>query len=326
MIVIDQEFQSLIPPLSDDEYEGLEKSILTEGFHEWEPIVTWNGTIIDGHNRYAICDEHGIAFKTVERDFPSRDAAKIWILGHQMNRRNLSSGQMAALVIDKREAEVREQARLRQIQHGNTAPGRQKNTWDPKTPSVSESDANEPHEPNGRTAEILAKEAGVGSATIKRAMRVKHESPELYEKVRKGDIPVTTAYGIVVSDKPAEKKSAKKPTKTEDGRRICSICGEPINEGEHYQDKPYWHYQCGLDRMLEIQRRYRDVDHDLRNNVATYTLDSLKAELLASAESMKEALKESIAINESMGVELTSKQKKDLSASVAHVIRTIKKM
>lgn len=114
MIVIDQEFQSLIPPLSDDEYEGLEKSILTEGFHEWEPIVTWNGTIIDGHNRYAICDEHGIAFKTVERDFPSRDAAKIWILDHQMNRRNLSSGQRSALVIDKREAEVREQARLRQ--------------------------------------------------------------------------------------------------------------------------------------------------------------------------------------------------------------------
>ena len=61
MIVIDSEFQSLIPPLSDDEYDRLEKSLTENGYQDWrEPIITWNGTIIDGHNRYHICDEHGI--------------------------------------------------------------------------------------------------------------------------------------------------------------------------------------------------------------------------------------------------------------------------
>lgn len=117
-----------------------------------------------------------------------------------------------------------------------------------------------------------------------------------------------------------------KPEYADDGRRICSICGEPINEGEHYHDKLNWHYQCGLEHAMDVQRQYRDADSDLRNNVPTYTIESLKAELLASAEGLKAALKESIAINESMGVQLTSKQKKDLSASVAHVIRTINKI
>lgn len=330
MIVIDQEFQSLIPPLSDDEYEGLEKSLVENGYQDWrEPIITWNGTIIDGHNRYNICDEHSIKFRTMEREFDSRDAAKIWIIENQSKlRRNLNPGQKATLEIDLHEAEVREAARLRHKNnggdHGNQYTGGKvaAGTQRAQPPNYPEQSADTP---KGRTAEILAKRAGVGTATIKRALRVKKEDPELYDKVRSGEVPVTTAYEQV-TNLTASSESQKKSRNTEDGRRICSICGEPINEGEHYQNKPYWHYQCGLDRMLEIQRRYRDVEHDLRNNVATYTLDSLKAELLASAESLKESIRQSIAINESMGVELTSKQKKDLRASVAHVIRTIKKM
>lgn len=322
MIAIDSEFQSLIPPLSDDEYERLEKSILSEGVRD--PIITWNGTIIDGHNRYNICQEHDIECPQVEKQFASRDAAKIWIIGNQLGRRNLEAGQKAALVIERNEAKVRERARLRQVQAGKES-GRgmardadSLGSLDPKLSDVTQQFSLAETEPEkGRTAEILARQAGVGSATIKRALRIKKEDPTLYEQVRKGEVAVTSAYEQV---KPSRPKTA------EDGRRICSICGKPIDEGGHYQDKLNWHYQCGLKHVNEVQRKYRDADSDLRNNVAVYTIESLKAELLASAESMKEALKESIAINESMGVQLTAKQKKDLSASVAHVIRTINRI
>lgn len=77
-LTIDAEFQSLIPPLSDDEYQLLEKSLVINGWQDWrEPIITWNGTIIDGHNRYSICKKYAIEFKTTEREFACRDAAKI---------------------------------------------------------------------------------------------------------------------------------------------------------------------------------------------------------------------------------------------------------
>ena len=94
---IDDDFRSLIPPLSDDEYSRLEASIIAEGVRD--PIITWGGTIIDGHNRYRICQEHGIAFKTAERVFASRDAAKIWIIENQFARRNLNSYQKSVLAL-----------------------------------------------------------------------------------------------------------------------------------------------------------------------------------------------------------------------------------
>lgn len=52
-LTIDFEFQSLIPPLSNDEFKCLEKSLVKHGYQDWrEPIITWNGTIIDGMNLF----------------------------------------------------------------------------------------------------------------------------------------------------------------------------------------------------------------------------------------------------------------------------------
>lgn len=315
MIVIDSEFQSLIPPLADDEYDRLEKSILEEGFHDWEPIVTWNGTIVDGHNRYNICDEHGIPFKQIERDFPSREAAKIWIIEKQLGRRNLTAGQKAALVIDQHEAEVKEQARLRQ------AKGRPKKLGPQGAQDIdgSQGGAAETAQ-HGRTADILAGKAGVGHMTIKRALKVKREDPELYDKVRKGDIPVTSAYKKVSGGVDDDEK------KEVDTRRICTICGKPINEGEHYQDKLNWHYKCGLEHATETQRKYRDADRNLRENVPTYTIDSLLAELTASADSLSASWDESVSINESMGVNLTGTQKKMLKRAVTNLFKAVEKV
>lgn len=55
---IDPEFQSLIPPLSPDEYKQLEANIIEDGC--MDPLVYWNGTLIDGHNRYRICQAPGM--------------------------------------------------------------------------------------------------------------------------------------------------------------------------------------------------------------------------------------------------------------------------
>ena len=49
---IDPEFQSQIPPLTDDEFKQLEENILKEG-KLLSPLIVWNNTLVDGHNRYA---------------------------------------------------------------------------------------------------------------------------------------------------------------------------------------------------------------------------------------------------------------------------------
>ena len=59
---IDPEFKNLIRPLRREEYRQLELNLVVEGCRE--DIIAWNDTIIDGHNRYEICNKiYGIDLK-----------------------------------------------------------------------------------------------------------------------------------------------------------------------------------------------------------------------------------------------------------------------
>ena len=72
---IDPEFQSQIPPLTDDEYKQLEENILKEG-KLLSPLIVWNNTLVDGHNRYAILQKHPeIYFSTMPLRFENREEA-----------------------------------------------------------------------------------------------------------------------------------------------------------------------------------------------------------------------------------------------------------
>ena len=62
---IDPEFQSQIPPLTDDEFKQLEENILKEG-KLLSPLIVWNNTLVDGHSRYVILQKHPeIYFSTI---------------------------------------------------------------------------------------------------------------------------------------------------------------------------------------------------------------------------------------------------------------------
>ena len=97
MLSIDQEFQNLIPPLSSEEFSQLEENLINEGCRD--ALVTWNETIIDGHNRYKICTENKIPFSAKEMDFQNRDEAIEWIIRNQFGRRNLPNYERAKLAL-----------------------------------------------------------------------------------------------------------------------------------------------------------------------------------------------------------------------------------
>lgn len=87
---IDPEFQSQIPPLTDDEFKQLEENILKEG-KLLSPLIVWGNTLVDGHNRYAILQKHPeIYFSTMPLRFANREEALAWICKNQLGRRNLS--------------------------------------------------------------------------------------------------------------------------------------------------------------------------------------------------------------------------------------------
>lgn len=95
---IDPEFRDKIPPLSDDEFKRLEENIIADGAVR-EPLVVWNGVIIDGHHRWKIIQKHPeIPYTIKEMDFADRWAAISWMCSNQLGRRNITDAQKTYLL------------------------------------------------------------------------------------------------------------------------------------------------------------------------------------------------------------------------------------
>ena len=102
---IDPEFQKQINPPSFEETHQLEMNILKEE-RVLNPIITWNGYIVDGHTRYQILRKYPfIPFEVIEKEFSSRYEALVWICKNQLGRRNLTPEQKKFLIGKQAEAE-----------------------------------------------------------------------------------------------------------------------------------------------------------------------------------------------------------------------------
>lgn len=140
-LVIDPEFNELIPPLSEEEYNGLETNILTYGYNKKYPITVWNDTIIDGHHRYRICKTHGIDFSTEEMCFDSRSDVIIWMIDNQKNKRNANKLTLSYFI-------GRQYLEQKNSHGGDRASGQNDHM---------------------KTADKLAENANVGEKTVRRA-------------------------------------------------------------------------------------------------------------------------------------------------------------
>lgn len=153
-INIDPKIQSLIPPLKPDELSKLRESISAEGCRD--PLVVWKDhtVLLDGHNRYAICQELGKSFSVLEKEFPDEDHAMLWVLKNQFGRRNLSPTQFRFMVGREYELE-------------------KKVSWggDRKSDAVIENQLpqSEGDDSPRETAERLAKEHNISRSTVERS-------------------------------------------------------------------------------------------------------------------------------------------------------------
>lgn len=173
-IIIDKEFQSLIPPLTVEEYDGLEKSILSEGCRD--ALVLWGDILVDGHNRYEICTAHDVPFQTVQKDFTDRNDAKLWMMQNQLARRNLNDFQRIEIT-HKCEDAVKAKAKERQ---------------------GTRTDINMVEIfPQSKARDELGAMAGVSGKTYEHAVTVMEEAPEpVVEATRQNALSINAAYQV----------------------------------------------------------------------------------------------------------------------------------
>ncbi len=100
---IDAEFKTLIRPLRRDEYAQLEANLVLDGC--LNSIIVWNDVIVDGHNRYEICNRIHIPYAVQEIEFDSREDAIVWICNNQLGRRNITEETRRYLIGRQYEAE-----------------------------------------------------------------------------------------------------------------------------------------------------------------------------------------------------------------------------
>lgn len=224
---IDEEFQKLLPPLSDMEREMLEESIKKYGL--LNPIMVWNGIIIDGHNRYVICKMNGITEIPVrEMDFKNRDEAKAWIIIYQLGRRNIPDFEKARIALENSDC-IAEKYRMRKLEGGNA--GRE-SRWNndgfgqirPKPTSAK----------NNRTRYELAEIAGVTGSVIRDTKYIlDHGNEEHIARAKKGGKEPDgrrNSINAIVREIKREKGVSNDDKFIDndipDGTKKCSFCGE----------------------------------------------------------------------------------------------------
>lgn len=182
MLIIDKEFESLIPPLTGDEYRQLEENCINEGIRD--ALIIWktpNGSevLVDGHNRYKIAEEHELAYRTEPKEFKDRDEAKIWIIRNQFGRRNLSAYDRSVLALKLEPLIAEQKEKNLHLSEGAGNKGTQKSA------DVSK----------GETRDELAKIAGVSHDTIHKVKVIeKKATPEVKKEIQTGKTSINKAY------------------------------------------------------------------------------------------------------------------------------------
>lgn len=187
-ITVNEELKAYIDPLTSDEYAALERSLLAEGCRD--ALVLWGDLLIDGHNRYGICQKHGIAFNTRQNEtFKSMDDVHLWMIDNHLGRRSVSDFQRGILALRKKEILS---TRVAQVKESTPADA------DAETSTASTAEP-----PLKR--DVIAKEARISSVTLGQIEKIqKTATPELVQAVKTGVVSINAAAAI--SSLPEEKQ------------------------------------------------------------------------------------------------------------------------
>lgn len=251
-ITIDKEFQTLIPPLTEDEYHLLEESILAEGCRD--ALITWHGVLVDGHNRYKICTEYGIPFDTAETDFESRSAVIEWIIKNQFGRRNLPAYERARLALRLKPI-IAERAKERMI--------------NPMQNSAQ-----------GTTRDELSAAAGVSHDTISRVEKLEAVAGNATkEALRRGEISINAAYQVTKMEPEQQEEIAARIEQGEAPRAVI----DEVQKRPHVTNNSGCNEWYTPEKYIRLAREVLD-EIDLDPASCEFANETVNARLFYSEE------------------------------------------
>ena len=200
-ITVNADLKAYIDPLTPDEHDALERSLLAEGCRD--ALVLWGDVLVDGHNRYGICQKHGLPFQTVQNPrFQSMEDVHLWMIDQHLGRRSVSDFQRGVLALRRREIEAERRGRASAVAPPSSSAGSEDVAGSGGSAAV-EAPASKPL----KTREDIARAARLSSGQVVMIEKIqKQAAPELVEALKSGAISLNAA--AVVASLPAEEQKA----------------------------------------------------------------------------------------------------------------------
>ena len=175
--VVLPEMAELLPPLSAEQSAALEEDLLRNGCYS-PIIVNEDMAIIDGHNRQALCEKHGLPYTMAVFSFEDLLEAKQWALDTQKGRRNLEKWELGKIAL-KLKPEIEAKARANQ---GTRT--------DLSATLPESSDAVD-------TRKELAEAVGLGERTMGKVMQIDENAPDaIKEALDKKELSINKGYDL----------------------------------------------------------------------------------------------------------------------------------
>jgi hypothetical protein len=171
------EAANLFPLLPEEELNELAEDIKANGL--LNPIVLFEGKVLDGRNRALACNKVGTAFSTNEWQSNGTSPAA-WVISQNLHRRHLTASQKAVVAYEFEPLFAKE-AKKRQKQHGGTAPGRTKNTSPGLGGSV------------GECQKLAAKSVGVSHGYVAELKKIVAKDASLLPEIKAGKLTIPEA-------------------------------------------------------------------------------------------------------------------------------------
>ncbi|MCR2050810.1 hypothetical protein NSB25_26630 [Acetatifactor muris] len=254
---IDPELNEVLPELSNADYKALEQSLLTEGY-KGAPIMVWGDIIVDGHNRYEICNKHNIPYEVKSVEFESKEEAIIWMVRQQLGRRSLTTLQRIQIVEKYRPFYKKKAKRNKSLNGGNKKSELEKST----TPI--------PKEEKVDVRAELAKDADVSTNTYSKGVKILESgNKELINETISGQKSINKAFNELkksadtnktdnVSDPDGELKDLKEIQRKEAAQKIKEVREKYGIESTEYENAKAEQLNVEV-RINEIENTVHDA-------------------------------------------------------------------
>lgn len=189
----------IFPMMSDDELVALSEDIKQHG--QREPVIMFEGMILDGRNRWLACKMAMIEpYTTVFTGTKQQALDFVWSLNKE--RRHLSKSQIAIadaerVILDKRYGN--------EIKEKKTKASKRQNAG---RPSKDNSRELVPVNSENRVDQKRAEDAGTNRKYIKAADEIVNKRPDLADKIKQGELTIPQAKAEIKREQKRQEMAA----------------------------------------------------------------------------------------------------------------------